>query len=445
LTAEARWAPGEGADRYVGALRGGTLGGQTVPISTAQRVAVLPGASVSFRITDGNTSPDAAPAVELFLQHLPAAGAAAAAATPALPGGFELAVSVQDYAIAASDAAEPTMNAPVAPRDVKKKTRGKKSEPPPVTQPVTPDKPPPTPSLTRELIILPPVDMGKAGGGEIMALIVMPSRFGGSAAKGLAAIIRAAPAADDPATQELLAAAVADVRKTADAARGPRPGAAKAPAEWPGFQSALAMLDRADVRRRAMVYLGAQTGSRLCEDIALVADEPTLQQLATDIRARAAAASPPFSSDALGWMLDQTCIEWAARLSGENRMPPELSGVLSTYAGEAGRRPAILEELLRSGANSRAALEARLISENVIYLDDSSPAARVRALDWLADRGRAPAGYDPLAPPRQRRDALERAIEDAARAATQPSATQPVTRPRPPDPAATAAAPGDSP
>jgi hypothetical protein len=74
-------------------------------------------------------------------------------------------------------------------------------------------------------------------------------------------------------------------------------------------------------------------------------------------------------------------------------------------------------------ANSRASLDARLVSENLIYLEDSSPSARVRANDWLAARGRAPAGFDPLGPPRQRREALERALDAAA--AGQPQTPQP--------------------
>jgi hypothetical protein len=358
----------------------------------------------------------------LLLQHLPAAGVAAASARP---GAIELGLSVQDFAIAASEAPEPKMNAPADPkgRTAKEKRAVSASKSAPPVSPAAGASA--TPSLARELVILPPLDVGDA---EVMAVIVMPSRFFGSPAEGLAAIVRAAPAADDPATQQLLAAAIADVRRQADIARGVSPAGQQSAAAWPEHQPALALLDRAEVRRRAMVYLASQAGARLCEDVVLSADDPTLQQLAADVRARVSAAKPPFTTQALGWLLDRVCLEWSARLAGENRLPPEMAGVLSTYAGEAGRRPASLEEMLRGGISSREALDARLISENLIYLDDSSPAARVRALQWLESRGRAPAGYDPLAPSRQRRDALERAMEETARAATRP-ATQPATRP----------------
>jgi len=43
-------------------------------------------------------------------------------------------------------------------------------------------------------------------------------------------------------------------------------------------------------------------------------------------------------------------------------------------------------------------------------------ASRVRALDWLAARGLAPAGYDPLGDPAQRRAALEKDAEARAAA-----------------------------
>ena len=47
-----------------------------------------------------------------------------------------------------------------------------------------------------------------------------------------------------------------------------------------------------------------------------------------------------------------------------------------------------------------------MIVENRIYLEDNSPASRVRAYDWLKARGAAPKGFDPLANPRDRREAL---------------------------------------
>jgi hypothetical protein len=51
-----------------------------------------------------------------------------------------------------------------------------------------------------------------------------------------------------------------------------------------------------------------------------------------------------------------------------------------------------------------------VIAENLSYLEDASPSARVRAYDWLRTRGRAPAGYDPLGTIKERRNALDAAL-----------------------------------
>jgi hypothetical protein len=58
---------------------------------------------------------------------------------------------------------------------------------------------------------------------------------------------------------------------------------------------------------------------------------------------------------------------------------------------------------------TRAEFENRIMAENIIFLEDNSPASRVRAYDWLKARGKAPAGFDPLGPARERRIALDKA------------------------------------
>lgn len=87
-------------------------------------------------------------------------------------------------------------------------------------------------------------------------------------------------------------------------------------------------------------------------------------------------------------------------------------GLLLRHAGEAARVEGLLAELLDS-CSSSAELQARLLEENRYALEDSAPAARVRAYDWLAARGLQPQGYDPLAGREARRAALL-ALERAA-------------------------------
>jgi hypothetical protein len=68
-----------------------------------------------------------------------------------------------------------------------------------------------------------------------------------------------------------------------------------------------------------------------------------------------------------------------------------------------------VDEVMR-GAGTRQQLEQKLVSENFIYLQDSSPAYRVRAFQWLAVKNLAPRGFDPLDDPKKRREALDAAL-----------------------------------
>jgi hypothetical protein len=94
----------------------------------------------------------------------------------------------------------------------------------------------------------------------------------------------------------------------------------------------------------------------------------------------------------------------------DNQLPPELASVLTSFGGEAGRHASSLDEITKN-LTGPGELQTRLIAENMIYLEDSSPAARVLAFDWIKSRRTAPAGYYPLAPARQRKDALEKALQ----------------------------------
>jgi len=140
----------------------------------------------------------------------------------------------------------------------------------------------------------------------------------------------------------------------------------------------------------------------------MVADNATLQQLSNQI-IRSTRGIDMSQAALLGSLLDVTTMQWLAKQQAEGKLSDVLTGVLLEHTGEAGRHSSSLE-LVCKNLSSQADLRTRLIAENLIYLEDSSPASRVRAYDWLAARGQAPAGYDPLGPARQRRDALEKAL-----------------------------------
>jgi hypothetical protein len=183
---------------------------------------------------------------------------------------------------------------------------------------------------------------------------------------------------------------------------------------WPAFDAARAASSDPASRRAAMVYLAAQTGASLSRDVYLLADDAALGKLLDDVGKRLAGASGNDRSDAaLAWQLDLSSLAFLSQALSDSHLPPPLATVLTDYAGEAGRHAGSMEEISKGPAN-RADLERRLIAENLIYLEDSSPAARVRANDWLALRGKAPAGFDPLGTARQRRDALEKAQSQAS-------------------------------
>jgi len=183
-------------------------------------------------------------------------------------------------------------------------------------------------------------------------------------------------------------------------------------------------------RRSALVFLSDRTDAPVCEDVALAADDQVLAQLAKDVQAKFTTDSTPRDASAIGWTLDLTTLKLLDRLQNAAEsgtvsastpaLPDEMAAVLASCAGEVGRHGSSLDEVLR-GLVNREDLDNRLLAENLIFLEDSSPASRVRAYDWLNERGKAPAGYDPLGSPEERRKALE-AAENPPAPTTAPTA-----------------------
>jgi hypothetical protein len=252
----------------------------------------------------------------------------------------------------------------------------------------------------KETILLEPLT---AAGPTEFALLV-PFRFSGHGGWGVAAIVDLAPGSDDPRHRDLLDRTYAELGRSIPTVATPT---TLPTAEEPTLRTALANLSVLSEQRQTLVFLSDQTAAALCLESAMASDAPLLSRLCGRISRQS--ASTPMDRASVGWMLDHEALSFLAELSTSQKLPPELATVLTLYAGEAGRHDASMEEVLR-GLTSRADLEARLIGENLIFLEDGSPASRVRAFDWLAARGRAPAGYDPLGSPRQRRAAMDKAI-----------------------------------
>lgn len=237
-------------------------------------------------------------------------------------------------------------------------------------------------------------------------VLILPTRWAGSKTKAIIALFEIAMPSSDHTYLDAQA-------RTTDLLTRSAARAAARPTElpvtndaWGGYELALRRSDAPGKRRSALNYVAAQTGSTIAHDIIVTGDESTLGQYTALLLRSMAASNLPREPSLLGWLMDRAALELCVTLSAAAPLSPELASVLTIHGGEAGRNTASLGDLIKDVRN-RDDLQTRLTVENLIYLEDSSPAARVRAFDWLSARGKAPAGYDPLGPLQQRRAALE--------------------------------------
>lgn len=281
--------------------------------------------------------------------------------------------------------------------------------------PAPPAAPMPT-VLQRERVLLDPLRIVEPQ----QAALIVPFSFADNPRPAIAFLIEAAPGSQDAShVQAVEQCAVALRRSTEEAIKRPGDPPIRSD-DIAGVDAALRALSMPAQRQAAMLFLTSQTGARFCAEVSLVADDAIANELAERIAGRAGSSAPQ-SLATLGWVLDLAALELLSELSSSGKLPSELSSVLILHCGQSGRDPASLEQAIR-GAGSRSDFDKRLIAENLVFLEDSSPAARVRAFDWLQAHNAAPPGYDPLADNRQRRDALERALNPEA----QPPSTQPI-------------------
>ncbi len=185
---------------------------------------------------------------------------------------------------------------------------------------------------------------------------------------------------------------------------------------WSGYELVLRSHGKPEQRRAAMNYVAAQTGASIAQDLIVVADDATIEQFNKTVIDSMSTLNR--KGVLLGWLMDYAVIKLCADRAAGGPMPSEMTSVLTIHLGEVGRNAASLADLIQ-GVTAREELQTKLTVENMIYLEDSAPASRVRAFDYLAARGKAPPGYDPLGTLKLRREAIERALTSA----TTPSAT----------------------
>ena len=242
------------------------------------------------------------------------------------------------------------------------------------------------------------------GDGSTFALLV-PMGFDGTPWRAHAALIDVHVAGN--ADERALALLQENVNQSMAAARA----AASRPAASGGtdLSSAIAALGRSGGLRSPLLFLATQTDAAIAADFVLVANDSMLAKLADETKrfASAKAGWPP--ADKLGWQLDRSSLRLMAQSAAKPDTPPGITALLGLCAGEVGRHADSIEEVLKS-VGDRKDLDRRLLAENLIFLEDNSPSARVRAFDWLNSRGKAPQGFDPLGSPKARRAAIDKAL-----------------------------------
>jgi hypothetical protein len=193
------------------------------------------------------------------------------------------------------------------------------------------------------------------------------------------------------------------------------------------IQTAIAALAKGtESPRGTLSYIASQAGASLTGELALVADDRMLDLLnqqtlkvLNDGKLRDPAETALLMERASAEVLN------AVRNSATDSLSGAVLGTLDSYAGQLGHEPDSLLSVIRQ-ANTINELGNRLIAENRIYLEDNSPPSRVRAYDWLKSRNIDLGEYDPLAPTRERRAALDKLSIGTA---GNPPATNPTARP----------------
>lgn len=173
----------------------------------------------------------------------------------------------------------------------------------------------------------------------------------------------------------------------------------------PDLDQAIDHLLTSERWRSLLFYLAQTTGAPVTREIALSASTDLARQVARYIY-RAAMERPAAHTQSLTWLLESQCYQVLIDQAEADQLPVALEAVLALHTGQVGRDPTTLKELINTSTGLDD-FQRRLVTENIIYLDDMSPAARMRAFEWLKTKEQAPADFDPLASLSERRAALK--------------------------------------
>ena len=258
------------------------------------------------------------------------------------------------------------------------------------------------PALLRQLQVLPTRQVPIA----TTYAAVLPFRFLNGETQAVAIMVTIRPWKNTPMNQRLATAGRREILAPLHVHK-PRQRLNR-----PDLTVALDNLGKYGVRRSSLVYLAGQTGADLTQDVAAVAKTPVLGALVRAVAAKTLHAQAMTPTE-LGWVLDKTTYGLLYTIQKTKPLPEQLRIALALHLGEAAWHASSLDEMDRALA-SRADYRLRIIKENLIYLEDSSPADRLTAYDWLKSRHLAPPNYNPLAGNQARNTALDQAENNAA-------------------------------
>jgi len=394
LTLRARSGMGEAARHFRDSLSAGEFGEHV--LIADQRGIVARGTTVRCDLAEprGTTRPQRKLSLQIYrpAAQLPTTQQSLPTTAPGeVPArSMTIAIGIDDYFRAPStDETDPVTPAPFV-QQGRQRTSAPKLQPPTTRPPI----------FLSETAVLSDAALDS----DASFAAVLPFAFADSPARGVAVLVTFRPVQDEPIDASLLHQFEDDL---AAASLEPSTQSYGSVVELNTLQSAMRLFVSGESRRSALLFITQQTDAPLARDVALVGDDESIDAVATYLATLVPAAEPTLAD--VRWMLERSALlATATRLE---RPPPilELQSILSQHLGEVGRHPDLARELAQSATGPRD-FENRLLAENIVFLEDSSPASRVRAFDWLSSKGQKIAGFNPLGSVRERRAALDKAF-----------------------------------
>lgn len=174
------------------------------------------------------------------------------------------------------------------------------------------------------------------------------------------------------------------------------------------LETVLGYVDLPVQRRSAMIYILRSLNTRIALDLVLTAPDEVATELSQALIDERRESAEPVAAD-IGWTVERAACRYLTQASTRTECPPEFIALLALHTGALCRDPWTMEDILDSAENIES-FRRMIVDENVIMLEDRSPANRTRAFLFLQGRGVDLGDYDPLAPRRERQAALMKIV-----------------------------------